>query len=103
MADGSGKGSNPWFLVAPVNFDKFFHLNIHSIRKGCDKEEKKKKKNGENSGPLRRAIELEDVPKTVLGQLPGRQQPRQTTAQATTAQVDNCPGKTTAQVGQLPR
>ena len=34
----------------------------------------------------------------VLGQLPRRQLPRQTTAQ-----VDNCPGKTTAQVGQLPR
>ena len=48
MADGSGKGSNPWFLVAPVNFHQFFYLNIHSIRKGCDKEEK----NGENSGPL---------------------------------------------------
>ena len=28
----------------------------------------------------------------VLGQLPRRQLPRQTTAQATTAKVDNCPG-----------
>ena len=32
-----------------------------------------------------------------------RQLPRQTTAQATTARVDNCPGKTTAQIRQLPR
>ena len=36
-------------------------------------------------------------------ELLARQFGARTTAQATTAQVDNCPGKTTAQVGQLPR
>ena len=55
-------------------------------------------------GLMSRKFRLQNfTPLLMHRQLPMQQLPRQTNAQATTAQVDNCPGKTTAKVGQLPR
>ena len=58
---GYGKWSTSKFFGAPVNFrlNKFFDPRSSSIRKGCDRENKRKRKrrkvekNGENSSPLK--------------------------------------------------
>ena len=49
-------------------------------------------------------IEEQSTEFWVLGQLPGRQLTRQTTAQVRQQlRLDNCPGRTTAQVDNCPR
>ena len=55
MVDGVWKGASDVFMCSrQLLLNKFFDLRSHFIRKGCDKEEEKwkREKNGEKSSPL---------------------------------------------------
>ena len=54
MADESGNGFISWVFgcYGQLSQNKFFDTRTRFVRKGCDGEEKLKKKNVEKSGPL---------------------------------------------------
>ena len=106
-------------LLDPVNWYKNKTQDTDDKKKQDEKEQKdpstirrrKRKAAEDEEAPENcKKQKQEEDPKSVLfcpytrgSELARLIRGARTTAQATTAQVDNCPGKTTAQVGQLPR